>query len=171
MPKYTLLLILFLLNSQAGTLAERLTENLKNMQKADKIGYNVKSYETFVVYREGKYYERFETSPYSGKAIFITKKHLVKLDLYKGIKQGEYLKFDLEGRLIVKTNYLNGKINGKYEKWNPLGEKIIDLVYKKNQKSGYEIVRFKKEDKKYKFVFKDGRQISKKEIKQMRSEK
>ena len=43
--------------------------------------------------------------------------------------QGKYESFRENGQKRVKCTYLNGKFHGKYEKWNSKGRKVKDYNY------------------------------------------
>ena len=40
-----------------------------------------------------------------------------RLNYINDIKQGEWIQYYPDGAVCLKSNYLNGKINGKFEVW------------------------------------------------------
>lgn len=116
-----------------GALSDRITNNLKNISELKSIGYSLETGEVFVVKRDGKFYKKFDTEPFSGRAVYVNKNSLVRLSLKNGIKDGYFQVFSNYGNLLQEANYKNGKLEGKFIQWSRDGEeRISELIYKNN---------------------------------------
>ncbi len=180
-----LILKLFILSTllYSGSLSERITNGLQNISELKSIGYSLDSGEVFVVKRDGKYYKKFDTKPFSGRAVYAKKNILVRFSLSDGIKDGYFLVFSNTGNLLKEANYKAGKLDGKVIEWSRDAEvRLSEITYKNNmpcegwikrankefrykdcKKSGYE---FRRESSKvYKIIYENNEIKEKIEIK------
>lgn len=181
--RYLCIFILFGFSLYAASLSERLTQNLQDIADVNAIGYSLKKGEVVVVKRDGKYYKRFDTEPFSGRAIIVNKHGIVRFYLSLGVKDGYYLMFNNQGNLVKEANYKNGILNGTLTLWDENNEKKVsqieykdnvpcegwyknsakNLTYKDCKKSGQEILKVG--NKVYKYIYKDNEIIEKIELK------
>merc|ERR1711879_778062 len=77
--------------------------------------------------------KKFDTKPFTGRAVYANKTRLVRLSLQDGIKDGYFLVFSNTGNLLKEANYKNGKLDGKVIQWSRSGEeRLSEIVYKNN---------------------------------------
>ena len=93
---------------------------LANMQQ-----YKIKSNEAFVVKQNGKYYQKFSSTPFTGVGIEIKINIFKKITLKDGIENGTIEVYNENGYLIKKGQYKNGKLINKM--------KIINYPTKKEK--------------------------------------
>lgn len=146
--------------------------------------------ETELVERNGLYFKKYSNKPYSGTGIFkgifiptFTPDAYVKIKVLKGKLNGQIEVYNVNsGNLTAMVNFKNGKREGKEILYNKYGQIIAQLINKNDEncegwfKNGYADITFKnckktgididyKNDKKYEVKWKNGKIISKKEIK------
>jgi antitoxin component YwqK of YwqJK toxin-antitoxin module len=72
------------------------------------------------------------------------------------IKQGEWMKFYPSGAVLMKTNFLKGKMNGKFEVWFKNNSIEFSGQYKNDARDGLWIVYNDDGTVKYKLMYVDG---------------
>lgn len=77
-----------------------------------------------LVHRDGRYFLRFSDTPYDGEVI-----GSVVAELEDGRINGELLRYDEDGNLVARENYLNGNLHGLRETYLD-GKKNIHMSFK-----------------------------------------
>jgi antitoxin component YwqK of YwqJK toxin-antitoxin module len=79
-----------------------------------------------------------------------------KLTYINDIKQGEWIQYYPSGAVMLKTNYLDGKLNGKFEVWFENGAPEYSGQYKNDSKDGLWTILNENGTIKYKLEYLDG---------------
>ena len=114
--------------------------------------------ETFddLVFRNGLYYKKFTDIPFTGQ---ITGQQ--QGNFKNGLQHGDWVTYYSDGQLLSKGKYIDGHREGVWERYDEYGTIYEIGKYIKGKRNGNWIMRY---EKPHMNVFKDGVNLTKKEI-------